>query len=78
MTKIFKGHGEQVTMPLFLCSDYEWDLIYTSMNNEAYIHPPPTTVPRKYSSETNFSNNLSVVNHFAYFFLDFGLNFLDE
>ncbi len=32
-----------------------------------------TPVPRKNSSHTNFSNNLSARDHFAYFFLDFAI-----
>jgi hypothetical protein len=34
-------------------------------------------VPRKYSSETNFSNNLSVRDRFAYFSCDLGCEFFD-
>jgi hypothetical protein len=30
-----------------------------------------TIVPRKYSSHTNYNNNLSARDRFAYFFLDF-------
>ncbi len=32
-------------------------------------------VPRKYSFQTNFNNNLSARNRFACFFLDFGNEF---